>query len=123
MKNVRIEKILNQLREGNIELGISQAAARWCRFYEESIEKGFDEIVIEESECVHNSNVKEMLEAAKELKIEYFVYASGFSGAFETLDCFVEHGARVGKFVVKEYTKCRFGSEETVRVPGIRINL
>lgn len=123
MKNMRIEKVLKQWNEGNFELGLSPAVCTWCRQYERSVERGFDEIVIGAHECVHESEVKEMLEAARELKIEYFVYASTFSGAFEVVNEMVKNGAKVGKFVVKIYEEEKFGDTKTVEVPGMRINL
>lgn len=123
MKNMRIEKILTEWEKGNFELGLSQEACSWCRYYKESKEKGFDEIVIGAHECVHESDVRELLEAARELKIEYFVYASTFSGAFNVVNQMVDKGARVGKFVVKEYTEHRYGEDSTILVPGMRINL
>lgn len=123
MKNMRIEKVLKQWNEGNFELEISHAEARWCRAYNDSVEKGLDEIVIGFHDCVHESEVAELIEAARTLKIEYFVFAGTFSGAFEVVNEMVINGARVGKFVVKEYTENRFGEEEVIKVPGMRINL
>lgn len=123
MKNRKIEKVLNEWRNGNFELGLSAAEAYWCRRYMDSVEKGFDEIVIDAHECVHESEVPEMLEAAKALKIEYFMYASGYSGAFGVVNELVKNGAKVGKFVVKTYERETFGETEIVEVCGLRINL
>ena len=123
MKNRKIEKVMNEWRNGNVELGMSHEEIKWCRRYKDSQDKGFDEIVIMDHECVHESDVKEMLEAAKAMKIEYFVYASGFSGAFSVVNEMVKNGAKVGKFVVKKYEEEMFGETKTVEVSGLRINL
>ena len=123
MKNTKIEKVLKAWEEGNFELGLSPESCQWCRRYAESEKKGFDEIVINDQECIHESEVKEMLEAARELKIEYFVYASGFSGAFAVVNEMVKNGARVGKFVTKSYKETLFGEEQDKEVSGLRINL
>lgn len=126
MKNRKIENIVKEWKNGNFELGLTDHEARWCRRYLDSMEKGFDEIVIESGECVFESYVPEMLEAAKKLGIEYFMFASGYSSAFEVVNAFVENGARVGKFVVKTYedkTLAAFGEVKTVKVCGLRINL
>ena len=123
MKNRKIEKVLNEWRNGNFELGLNPSEARWCRRYEDSQDKGFDEIVITQHECIHESEVAELIEAAKALKIEYFVYASGYSSAFNVVNEMVKNGAKVGKFVVKTYEEKTFGGIETVEVCGLRINL
>ena len=123
MKNTKIERILKEWENGNFELEISHEMAKWCRYYKESKEKGFDEIVIGAHECIHEGEVEELLKAAKELKIEYFVYASTFSSAFVIVNEMVKNGARVGKFVVKTYIQRRYGEDEVIEFPGMRINL
>ena len=122
MKNKMIEKVMKDMAEG---CKISHAAVKWIRRYTDSIEKGFDEIVIMDGECVHESEVAEMLEVAKLLKIEYFVYASGYSSAFSVVNAMVKNGARVGKFVTKTYEDefAVFGGNKIAEVSGLRINL
>lgn len=122
MKNTRIEKLLKAIKEGNATIDNPQIL-NWCLRYKQSKEKGFDEIVVGKEDCIHESQVKEILDAARELKIEYFVYASNFSGAFTNINEMVKEGARVGKFVVNEYTTNRCGKTKTYEIPGIRINL
>lgn len=68
-------------------------------------------------------DIPDFIEYGKKFGIGWFVFASGSTGAFETIDAFLQNGARMGKFVVKEYSEKRFHSEETIRVPGVRINL
>ena len=122
MKNKMIEKVMKDMAEG---CKISNAAAKWVHRYVDSNEKGFDEIVIMDGECVHESEVAEMIEIAKLLKIEYFVYASGYSSAFSVVNEMVKNGARVGKFVTKTYKDefSVFGQDKMVEVSGLRINL
>lgn len=132
MKNIKIEALIKKAREMNKEFGPdseevkafndeNRGAWRWVHAYHWSQDKGLDEIVI--TDCVFDSDAEQMLEWGRKLGIGWFVFASGFSNAFETLDCFVQHGAKIGKFVVKEYTTTKFGEEETFRLPGMRINL
>lgn len=132
MKNMSIEALIKYANAMEDEFGCDsqemkqfneehRLAWRWTRSYLISVERGYDEIVIDH--CIFDNEVEEFLKWGKQLNVGWFVFASGFSGAFETLDCFVNNGARVGKFVVKEYTTQKFGDVETVRVPGIRINL
>lgn len=123
MKNRKMDNVLREWEKGNFELDLSAAEAYWCRRYADCKDKGLDEIVIGAHECVHESEVAEMLEAAKALKIEYFVYASGYSSAFSVVNQMVKNGAKVGKFVVKTYEQERFGDTEVVEVAGLRINL
>lgn len=132
MKNMKIEALIKQADEMEEKFGHNSVeykkfneehrnAWRWTRAYIISRDKGFDEIVYDD--CIFDQDVESFIEWGRKLGIGWFVFATGFSGAFETLDCFVQHGARVGKFVVKEYTETRFGGDETVRLPGMRINL
>ena len=122
MKNMKIEKIMKDMAEG---CKIDAAAVQWIHRYVNSKEKGFDEIVIMDGECVHESEVADMIEMARLLKIEYFVYASGYSSAFSVVNEMVKNGARVGKFVTKTYEDrfAAFGGNATAEVSGLRINL
>lgn len=131
MKNMKIEALIKKINAVADEFGNDseemkkldkeyEGAWMWIRAYNESNEKGFDEIVI--TDCIYDGAVVKMIETAKQLGINWFVFATGFSSAFETIDTFVQNGAKVGKFVVKEYEARRFGKDETIRVPGFRIN-
>lgn len=132
MKNMKIEAFMKQASEMEKEFSRESSemkkfneehrhAWRWTCAYLDSVKKGFDEIVI--TDCIFDTDVPEFLEWGRKLGIGRFVFASGFSGAFETLNSFVVNGARVGKFVVKEYTEKRFRDRKVVEVPGMRINL
>lgn len=132
MKNTKIEALIKKARDMEKEFGrdskemkefnkANQLAWRWTHAYLQSQNKGFDEIVI--TDCVFEEEVEKFFELGRKLGVSWFVFATGFSNAFETMDCFVQHGARIGKFVVKEYTTTKFGEEETFRLPGMRINL
>lgn len=124
MKNTQIENILKAWEEGNFEDGLSEQGVRWCRRYQESKERGLDEIIIGYNEVVFYNDIEEMLEAARELKIKHFVFASGVSGAFNFIEKMTKHGARVGKFVVKEFEeKDYFGNMQTIQASGMRISL
>lgn len=132
MKNTKIEALIKKAREMEKEFGRDSEEVKafnkensgawvWTHSYLKSVKRGFDEIVIDD--CIFNSDVEKMLEWGRNLGIRWFVYATGFSSAFETMDCFVQHGAKIGKFVVKEYTTEHVDEVETVRLPGMRINL
>ena len=126
MKNTKIEALIKKVNETTDSeemqklYGEYEGAWRWVRAYEESKEKGFDEIVI--TDCIFENETAKLIESAKMLGVNWFVFATGFSGAFEVIDNFVQNGAKVGKFVVKEYEERRFGEVQTKRVPGFRIN-
>ena len=132
MKNLKIEAFMKQVAEIENKFGEDSKEAKdfykenkgawnWVHSYFDSIEKGFDEIVV--TGCLFNGDIPDFIEYGKKFGIGWFVFASGSTGAFETIDAFLQNGARMGKFVVKEYSEKRFHSEETIRVPGVRINL
>lgn len=122
MKNIKIEKVIADMMDG---CKITNSAAKWIHRYVNSNEMGFDEIVIMDGECIHESEVAELIETARLLRIEYFVYASGYSSAFSVVSEMVKNGARVGKFVTKTYKDkfSVFGEDKMAEISGLRINL
>ena len=135
MKNMKIEAILKAQDEVIKEFGRnSEEYSEFCKKYGngawtlisaycKSKERGFDEIVFDNEGCIWDHKIPEIFNFCREAKIGWFVFGSGYSGAMETMMKMVEAGAKVGKFVVKEYEANRFGEMQTVKVPGMRINL
>lgn len=135
MKNMKIEAILKGQEEVVKEFG--RNSEEYAQFYKKygngvwtaisaycrSKEKGFDEIVFDNESSIWEHEIEDIFNFFKEVKIGWFVFGSGCSGAMETIMKMVEAGAKVGKFVVKEYEENRFGKMQTVKVPGMRINL
>ena len=135
MKNMKIEAILKEQEQVIAEFG--RDSKEYAEFYKKfnngtwtvvtnyvrSNDKGFDEIVFGNEDVVWEKDVADIIAFCREAKIGWFVYGSGYSGAMEVMMHFVDAGARVGKFVVKEFKRERFGETEVTRVPGMRINL
>ena len=135
MKNTKIERILKEQERIVKEFGrdseeynafyksFDRGAWAIITAYCRSNKKGFDEIVFTNDELIWSDDIDYIINFCKEAKIGWFVYGSGYSGTMDTIMHLVEAGAKVGKFVVKEYTDNRFGEVEVIKVPGIRINL
>lgn len=135
MKNKRIEAIFEQQDEIRKEFGASSqemkdhynsfTAGAWAIMsaYRRSKIKGFDEIVFEPDDIIWENSAAEVVAFCREAKVGWFVYGSRFSGAFESVMSLVKAGARAGAFVIKTYTEEKFGGEELVEIPGIRINI
>ena len=135
MKNMKIEAILKKNKQILDQLG--RDSKEFVAFYKKfnngiwtvirsyiiSNDRGFDEIVFDNQDIIWEKDVADIIQFCREAKIGWFVFGSGYSGAMETVMQFVDAGAKVGKFVVKEYEQNRFGEMQTVRVPGMRINL
>ena len=135
MRNKKIESIFEQQEAIRNEFGPSSqemkdhynsfTAGAWTVMsaYRRSKVKGFDEIVFEPDDIIWEQSAAEVVAFCKEAKVGWFVYGSTFSGAFTSIMSLVKAGARAGAFVVKTYTEERFGGEELVEIPGIRINI
>ena len=135
MRNKKIESIFEQQEAIRNEFGPSSqemkdhynsfTAGAWVVMsaYRRSKIKGFDEIVFEADDIIWENSAAEVVAFCKEAKVGWFVYGSRFSGAFESVMSLVKAGARAGAFVVKTYTEEKFGGEELVEIPGIRINI
>lgn len=135
MKNMKIEAILREQEEVIKKFGCDSEEFKefykkfnngtWTviSYYIRSNDKGFDEIVFDNDACIWEKDVADIVVFCREAKIGWFVFGSGYSRAMEVIMHLVDAGAKVGKFVVKEYKDSRFGEEEIVRVPGMRINL
>lgn len=135
MKNMKIDAILKEREQVIAEFG--RDSKEYSEFYKKfnigtwtvitnyvrSNDRGLDEIVFGDNDVVWKEDVADIIAFCREAKIGWFVYGSGYSGAMEVMMHFVDAGARVGKFVVKEFTRERFGETEVIRVPGMRINL
>ena len=133
MKNMKIEAILKEQEQVIAEFG--RDSKEYEEFYKNfnngtwtvitnyvhSNNMGFDEIVFED--VVWENDVADIIAFCREAKIGWFVYSSRYSGAMEVIMHFVDAGARIGKFVVKEFEEEIFGKTEVTRVPGMRINL
>lgn len=132
MKNMKIEKIMAQMVEAN-KAGKEEGIAEYKKYtngahtvihaYKISVERGFDELVFDVNDCIWEKDVPDIISFCKEVGINWFVFGSGYSRAMETVMQFVDAGARVGKFVVKEYIDRPFGEDKVERLPGMRINL
>ena len=127
MKNLKIEKILAESieaekagREETIAQYKKYSEGAWSviRAYKASKDKGFDEIVFW-NDVVWAKNVKDIISFCKEVGINWFVLAGSQTGMMEVIMHFTEAGARVGKFVVKEYDD----GFSMKKLPGMRINL
>lgn len=135
MKNMKIEAIVKEQMEILEKFGReSDEFSTWYKKHTDGARKvisayvgskdlGFDEIVFNSDDLIWEKEVPEVIEFCQEAKIGWFVYGSGYSRAMEVIMALTEAGAKVGKFVVKEYTDTRWGEENVVKVPGIRINL